>query len=98
MKTLKTVEELIEQGVEVWEKYDIYDALHAVITSDRLSIVEMIEGMKKEVPTYLNKRGHHTNSAHRIIKYNQALIDVQAKLRETLEDHRPDRPLNYERE
>ena len=75
--------------------------IHKLLQAERQRCEEMVEkiveDLKKEIPTYLNKRGHHTNSAHRKIKYNQALNDVKEALQaltkpnnlleETAKDH-----------
>ncbi len=76
-------EELIEEWdnlIKVSTKFELRNWLKQALTTYGNARVEEIikiaEGMKQEIPTYLNKRGHHTNSAHRKIKYNQALTDL----------------------
>lgn len=40
-------------------------------------LLSKIEGLRLEIdPLSVNKRGHHTNGAHRKIRYNRALDDV----------------------
>ena len=52
-------------------------------------VEKIVEELRKEIPTYLNKRGHHTNSAHRKIKYNQALDDVKKALKALTQANNP---------
>ena len=59
------------------------DCYIAGMTDYHNHIVEKIEGMKLEIPEYRNKRGHHTNSAHRKIRHNKALQMVQSLLQDT---------------
>lgn len=77
---------------EIWEnaclpgyaddcREDVKRLIRQTLSKQKSSLVELIGGLKKEIPTYVNKRGHHTNSAHRKIKYNQALDDVLALLK-----------------
>ncbi len=48
-----------------------------VLTSHNTELLQKIEGLRLEIdPLSVNKRGHHTNGAHRKIRYNRALDDI----------------------
>jgi len=48
-----------------------------MLSQQKKELRDKIESLRKEIdPASVNKRGHHTNGAHRRIKYNNALDDI----------------------
>lgn len=66
----------VREEAEKLESF-IVSAIDKFLTSHNTELLQKIEGLRLEIdPLSVNKRGHHTNGAHRKIRYNRALDDI----------------------
>lgn len=70
--------EILKWSFEVSNERNIAEhKLNELLISHSTELISKIEGLRLEIdPLSVNKRGHHTNGAHRKIRYNRALDDV----------------------